>query len=289
MSLAKLDRRPSRSRQTDRRHGQRARKPSSASSVEPPQMAANGGRKYVYSIISATDKGRFTMPVGRASQAGLHAVDYRDIAAVVSDALPEMHEPTRANMLAHERVNTALISRYTVIPVSFGTVFKTRDDVVELLHCAYEVLREALDDMRDKVEFGLKVLWDRETTMREIEASDEALVRLRNALSSRAGSSYLGRVQYGRLIDAALELRCERYVAEILERMQRVALDARPKKPLGDKMILNAAYLVSRARESEFEAALEELGRAHDELTLKFSGPWPPYNFVDIRLSLNSR
>ena len=36
-------------------------------------------------------------------------------------------------MLAHERVNETVMREHTVIPMSFGTIFKTREDIVELL------------------------------------------------------------------------------------------------------------------------------------------------------------
>jgi hypothetical protein len=41
-------------------------------------------------------------------------------------------------VLAHERVNETVMRDHTVIPMSFGTIFKTRDDIVELLRSAYD-------------------------------------------------------------------------------------------------------------------------------------------------------
>jgi len=35
-------------------------------------------------------------------------------------------------------------------------VFKTRDDIVELLRSAYDAFHDVLDKMQDKLEFGLK-------------------------------------------------------------------------------------------------------------------------------------
>ena len=61
---------------------------------------------------------------------------YRDIAAVVSDTPIEVLDSTRENVLAHERVNETVMREHTVIPMSFGTVFKTRDDIIELLRSA---------------------------------------------------------------------------------------------------------------------------------------------------------
>jgi hypothetical protein len=93
-------------------------------------------------------------------------------------------------------------------------------------------------------------------------------------------------MQYGRLIDAALQARSERYVAEILEQLREVSVASRINKPIGDKMIMNAAFLISRDQETAFDAKVKSIASRFDKLTFKYTGPWPPYNFVNIRLKL---
>jgi hypothetical protein len=65
-----------------------------------------------------------------------------------------------------------------------------------------------------------------------------------------------------------------------------VAVASRINKPIGDKMIMNAAFLVSRDLENAFDAGVKSIASGHDKLTFKYTGPWPPYNFVNIRLKL---
>jgi gas vesicle protein GvpL/GvpF len=242
--------------------------------------------KYVYCIIQASEQHRFG-PLGiGADPADVHTVHYKDIAAVVSDTPIEVHDPTRENVLAHERVNETVMRKHTVIPMSFGTVFKTRDDIIELLRSAYDAFHDVLDKMQDKLEFGLKVLWDREVMVKEIERQDEDVRRLKQEISASKGSTYFARMQYGRLVDAALQAHSEKYVAEIFEALRDVAVASRANKPIGDKMIMNAAFLVSRDKEAAFDARVKEIGARFDKLTFKYTGPWPPYNFVNIRLKL---
>src|SRR5205807_10366753 len=131
----------------------KAREPVAAERVE----AVNGKGKYVYCIIRSKETLRFgPMGIG-ADPSDVHTVNYKDIAAVVSDTPIEVHDPTRENVLAHERVNETVMRKYTVIPMSFGTVFKTRDDIVELLRSAYDAFHDVLVKMQGKLEFGLKV------------------------------------------------------------------------------------------------------------------------------------
>jgi hypothetical protein len=242
--------------------------------------------KYVYCIIQTHEAHNFG-PIGIGSEpADVHTVNYRDIAAVVSDTPLEVYDPTRDNVLAHERVNEAVMRRFTVIPMSFSTVFKTGEDIVELLRTAYDAFRDVLVKMEDKLEFGLKVLWEPELVIEEIEKEEESLRLLRHEISTQRGSTYFARMQYGRLVDSLLQERSEKLVAEIFSVLGAVSVASRANKPIGDKMIMNAAFLVARDREAEFDVRVKEIGAKYETLKFKYTGPWPPYNFVNIRLKL---
>jgi gas vesicle protein GvpL/GvpF len=253
--------------------------------VETAAGSASRG-KYVYCIIDSSDPLRFG-PVGiGADPSEVYTVHYKNLAAVVSDAPLEVLDSTRENVLAHERVNETVMREHTVIPMSFGTIFKTREDIVELLRSAAEAFGDVLNKMQNKLEFGLKVLWDRDQAIREVENEDEDISRLKKEISGQKGPTYFARMQYGRLIDTALQSRSERYVADILEQLREVSVASRINKPIGDKMIMNAAFLISRDQEQAFDAKVKSIAGKFDKLTFKYTGPWPPYNFVNIRLKL---
>ena len=269
-------RRPRRPRRRARRNGARCDRPTprrrraSGRGARPnaaiERIVQRGGRprstpstagsrgKYVYCIIEATDPLKFG-PIGiGADPSDVYTVHYQNLAAVVSDAPLEVLDSTRENVLAHERVNETVMREHTVIPMSFGTIFKTREDIVELLRSAAEAFGDVLNKMQNKLEFGLKVLWDRDQAIREVEGEDDDIGRLKKEISGQKGPTYFARMQYGRLVDAALQSRSERYVAEILDELRDVSVASRINKPIGDKMIMNAAFLISRDRESAFDS-----------------------------------
>ena len=93
-------------------------------------------------------------------------------------------------------------------------------------------------------------------------------------------------MQYGRLVDSLLQERSAYYVHGIFDGLRGVSVASRANKPIGDRMIMNAAFLVSRDKEQEFDAAVKAIGGRYPHLTFKYTGPWPPYNFVNIRLKL---
>jgi hypothetical protein len=242
--------------------------------------------RYVYCIIPTEEPLSFGAIGIGAEPAEVKTVNFKDIAAVASATRLEVLDPTRENVLAHERVNEVVMRTNTVIPMSFGTVFKTEQDIVELLKSAYHAFRDVLEKMENKLEFGLKVLWEPKSVIEEIEQEDENLRLLRQEISRQRGSTYFARMQYGRLVETLLEERSAKATSAILAALKDVAVASRVNKPIGDKMILNASFLVPRDKEGEFDARVKDIGAQNRHLTFKYTGPWPPYNFVNIRLKL---
>lgn len=248
---------------------------------------ASEGGKYVYCIIRS-DRPREFGSIGIGGGQRVYTVGFNNLAAVVSDTPIVIYDPTRENVLAHEFVNETVMREHTVIPMSFGTVFRSEDDVSELLRSTHQAFSDVLDKMRDKIEFGLKILWEREKVIANIERDNDEIRRLKDEISRHtASSTYFARMQLGRLIESALEEMSTRYVDDIHNSLKPVAVASRSNKPIGDLMILNAAFLVDRSQETAFDEKVKEVSRKYEDLLrFKYSGPWPPYNFVNIKLKL---
>src|SRR5689334_12237776 len=229
--------------------------PSSTPSISAPatQSAGTDGGKYVYCIVRS-ERQRDFGSIGIGGGQRVFTVAFQDLAAVVSDTPIVIYDPTRDNVLAHEFVNETVMKEFTVIPMSFGTVFRSEDDVSELLRSTYQAFNDVLDKMQDKIEFGLKILWDRERVMAQLEQENEEIRHLKDEISRNAASStYFARMQLGRLVEAAMEEASNRYVADVHQALKPVAVASRSNKVIGDRMILNAAFLVDRRHERDFD------------------------------------
>ena len=245
---------------------------------------------YVYCIIESTEPRAFgNIGIGGRGDE-VFTVHFQDLAAVVSRTPLVVYDPTRENALTHEHVQEVVMNEhgFTPVPMSFGTLFKTHDDTVEFLKDTYDALRGVLQKMKDKLEFGLKVNWDREEVLREIEEQNEEIRRLKSEIqTSSQSSTYFARMQLGRLVEQALADKSDSYVREIYDQLRDAAIASRTNKVIGDKMIMNAAFLVAREKSDDFDAKVHAIGRQFEgKLSFRYTGPWPPYNFVTIRLQL---
>src|SRR5205085_9113388 len=151
---------------------------------------------YVYSIIECAHPRTF----GKIGIGGrgddVYTVHYKDLAAVVSRTPLVVYDPTRENVLAHEHVHEPVIEQgFTPVPMSFGTLFKTEKDIVEFLEDTYDALRDVLQKMKDKLEFGLKINWNRDEVLAEIEQDNEEIRRLREEIvNNQHSSTYFARM-----------------------------------------------------------------------------------------------
>ena len=193
----------------------------------------------------------------------VYTVHHKGLAAVVSHTPLVVYDPTRENVFAHEQVNETVMREFTVLPMAFGALFRTEDDIVELIRGTYDALRDVLTKMEGKVEFGLKVNWDRDKVTAELEEKDDEIRHLKEQIVSRTtGSTYFARMQLGRLIETALTDQADAYIREVYSQLRDTAVASRANKPIGDRMIMNAAFLIERDREAEFDQKVKRLLRS---------------------------
>lgn len=261
-----------------------------AGALGPQAVAAEARQegRYVYGIIPSKESTTFgKMGIGNRGEL-VYTVTHGDIGAVISRTGVFIFDPTRENALAHEHVIETVMRTHTIIPMSFGTVFRTDEDIREVLKSIYPSVKDVLKQMAGKVEFGLKVTWDRDNIIDEMKRDTEEIHRFHQEITRKhLQSTYFARMQLGRMIDKALAERSADYVREIYEALRSICVASRDNKPIGDKMIMNAAFLIEREREAEFDAAVNRVAKKFgDRLNFKYTGPWPPYNFVNIRLKL---
>lgn len=243
--------------------------------------------KYVYCIIRSSADLEFG-PIGIAENGPVYTLRHDDLAAVVSDAPLRIYDPTRENLLAHETVNKSVMESHTVIPMSFGTIFRTEEDIRALLQSTADALEHVLDKMQGKIELGLKVLWERDEVSARIEEDVEEIARLREKVEEDSrGSTYFARVQLGRMLEQELEQRANELVTDIYDTLAPAAVASRSNRPIGEQMIMNAAFLVEREQEEAFDEAVRDLAvKYQDMVSFTYTGPWPPYNFVNVKLRL---
>src|SRR5215813_13040502 len=123
----------------------------SEAAIKPQQEG-----RYVYGVIEAKEAVNFgKIGIGGMGET-VYTVHHGDVAAVVSKTPVFIFDPTRENALAHEHVIETVMKANTIIPMSFGTVFRTDDDIREVLKSIHPSLKDVLKQMANKLSSGLR-------------------------------------------------------------------------------------------------------------------------------------
>lgn len=193
---------------------------------------------------------------------------------------------TRADR--HEAVVERIMGASTVLPVKFGTIFRSRGSLAEFLGRHREDIVQALDKLRDKTEWSVKGYLAEEDARRVIGATDPEIQSRLAALSPSPGARYLQQKKLDAMIEAALEAGVARvshdlHQALTLHAVAATALRRHSNAVTGrlERMVFNDSFLLTSETLPDFRAALSDQQDAYKSigLSLELRGPWPPYNF----------
>jgi hypothetical protein len=178
-----------------------------------------------------------------------------------------------------------VMREFTVLPVRFGTVAPRSEAVEEqVLKRRYGELNGLIEEMEGRVELGLKAIWYEEVIFRDIVGENQAIRRLRDSLTGRtAEETYYDRIRLGEMVEAEMDKKRDEEAERILQRLRPLVYKTRANKVITDRMVLNAAFLVDKDHEAEFDQTVQQLdAELGKRLMFKYVGPVPPYNFVNV-------
>jgi len=277
---------------------------------------------YTYGIIDSNAS--IIEPINGLEGACVYNLPYRDIGAAVSklinlapvgrSGVNQIKEINRDDVLKHEEVVERLMENSTVLPVRFFTTFNQEEEVMVMLKEYYQDFKENLSKLRNKVEFGIRVIWPGETIRnRIIEASKKF-----NAFATKSpqcfgdppkhcggngesakqcGGNFGGDVTMpdsspGKIfakekferykIDKEFAEEANRCIALLDDFFSKFAAEKKLEKLKSDNLLLNAYYLVEKEKQGDFKEAFERAKNTPGDLKYLFSGPWPPYNFINL-------
>ncbi|MFB6206067.1 MAG: GvpL/GvpF family gas vesicle protein [Haloglomus sp.] len=207
-------------------------------------MSDSNSNVYVYGITEQADIETSVAGVGDGGT--LYTVDYDPLSALVSDI--DTTEP--------ERTDEAV----------------TRHD---------DVLRTAVehDEIRTVIPMGFGMAFKNARTLKGVMRGAQRA--LRKALNDVEGCVELG-VKIVAPTDGAVD---EDALRLTLDETLGPLSDGQTEDDLfSDRLVANRSYLVEQAARDEFDDAVAALEAEYDGAIVKYTGPWAPYNFVDIHI-----
>jgi len=207
------------------------------------------------------------------------------LSCLMSDTSCDHYPLWREHITAHQRPIEQAMKHYDVLPFSFSNIANTEDQVREkILKERKNELEELFQKFKGKTEVGLKAFWpDMPVIFQEIAKNSE-FQRLKKRPSVL---TYQQKIAMGEFVEKLLEKKKKDEAQNIIKAVSDLAEDSKEQQLFGENMILNVSFLIKKGRENEFSRRVGILAYSLPSTKLNCSGPFPLYNFVGLKISLN--
>ena len=175
-------------------------------------------------------------------------VAFRDVGAVVAGSEYKRLTPGLTDVEAHREIVDSICTRRSFLPAPVGVVFRSADGLVRWLELHYVTLRDGLTFVEGR--FGARV----HLSLRDGKLADDVDVSAVAAEAFRHFRSHAAASAAIRTPDATRHA--------------------------------SAAFLVERERWDVFVDMVKEEARHHPSLRFEHTGPWPPYDFVNMQFGI---
>jgi len=190
--------------------------------------------------------------------------------------------------VAHERVLDWYAARVPIIPLSLFSLHRDVTRIADRVASDQEAYAKRLERLGGRKEWGIKV-WRRETRAAEtIHSLSPALQALGVEIEAApAGKRFLLEKKRQTLRQEEVRAVSRRVAHEVHAELRARSVDGTAVPlpsgaPSGERaLLLHAAYLVGDDAFEAFRAAVSSLAaRFAPGFEIEFTGPWPPYHFV---------
>lgn len=246
-----------------------------------------GDGSYIYCIFKAEQPVHFGPRGIGERKDNVYSVHAGGLAAMVSQSPVKSYPVSRENMLAHEKIIEEVMKQYSVLPVRFCTIATNDAEVEDILRREHDRFASLLQTVEGKKELGLRgvcterIYTDIVEKYVEIKALKEKIAML------PAARTHSLRMEIGRQVEAALKQEKESFSEDIMNTLSPLAVLSKSNKTYGEMMVLNAAFLVDKSREPDFDRAVDALSVKYgDRIKFKYIDALPPFNFVNVVIDL---
>ncbi len=237
---------------------------------------------YVYAIGRSGEgelpplQGIFDRPV--------YQFDAGPLCAVVSESRECGVRAERKHIAATQRVLSALNAEFDLLPMAFGTISKSQDDLRGFLEDNGETLSAQLQRISGAIEMSLRLNLEASDPIAYLVERVPALQAARERVfNGRRPPSNDNKLRLGQMFEDALRQYREAHTDRVMAVVGASCAEVLALPVRGEREIANLAALVSRSGLDQFEAAVHaSAAQIDDDIAFNIGGPWPPHNFVQF-------
>ena len=214
----------------------------------------------------------------------VYTKNFKDLSAVVSDIPFKEVRPNVNEINEHQRVVEASREKWATLPVRFGTIFKSPEGLGNYLTKSYKDLRPKIAKFRNKDEYGVKVIFDKDDLSKlQINTDDNEEIRKikKEMATAGQGTSYFLKLRMDEALRNVVLQKMEEISGDIHKQLSKAATDNCVLRSELAQIIMNASYLIDRTEKEKFDSEIRKTKEKYEQygIMIHASGPWAPYSF----------
>jgi hypothetical protein len=262
---------------------------------EERTMVMPGEGRYVYGVAF----GRKAAKLGAIGIEGsdVYTIPYRQFCAIVHNCSTEPYQSSddgvvRRWVRTHQSVLDKAKERFgTVIPLTFDTILKPKDDNIPADQVVRDWLKKDHDQLctvmrriEGKDEYVVQVSYEPGVIAKQILEQSAEIRQIKEEMAAKSpGTAYMYRQRLEKAVKGEIEKRVDDWFEDFYGRIEKhtddIVVEKTKKLDKDRMMLLNLSCLVTREKVKRLGKELERINDM-EGFFVHFSGPWPAYSFV---------
>lgn len=211
----------------------------------------------------------------------VYAVPVGGVSVLASYFTSEQDGLNIEDAIKHVKVLEIVMRQSAVIPIKFGTVTESLEELKKLITAQANLLKKELQRLDGKYEVGVKAYWRKEAVLKELKHrfKDHANLIARAQLDPQTA------LELGQKVEAVVNEFREKMESTVHSYLSVVTTENTIGEMMGPEMLYNGSFLVNTAQDELLKQRVENTALKYPELIeFHYTTQLPPYNFVKINL-----
>ena len=246
----------------------------------------------IYSLVLTNDRqqqlnDQLTTMTGFEG-ANLKSVVLDQISVVVSEIKKTDLAVNQTNAILFAEKIDQLNEHFTLLPMRFGSSKSSIDSISEMLRLNYQEFISNLLKVENKIEFGLKIFYDHKSLLEffKLEQESESEKQIDSIAAQKVSvyKDYINKKLKTHRIEQKLVSFSNDVTTDFVRKISLWNTEIKIKKIVSETIIADVVFLLDKTKKKELVQVINSLQTKYPMLSFVVTGPWPPYNFVDITL-----
>ncbi|MEI7706739.1 MAG: GvpL/GvpF family gas vesicle protein [Chlorobium sp.] len=216
----------------------------------------------------------------------LKIINYKELSAVFSVEVQKVEKADKADFIKYAEIIDKISKTCTLLPMRYGSLVTSYDDLYALLDKNYSAFLESIHKINGKEEYSVKVLFSSKNQDNIINNNlGDVSLKVPNILMGTSDSKQYLLEKYKK---HTIEERRNKYIEKLklsfLDEVRKLTECVEFNKTLTSAFIIDAVVLIEKYKKEKLLEGIDNLRKMYPENNIIITGPWPPYNFVNINI-----